>query len=480
MNKNQEMSIKITFWNQQRQSRSIKYGLCMTIIFTIVRFLHDIGNINTFFPKQDWTTAVAWVNHGNSNNVMRNNNSIGNEGQGNQNHTINLSMSSSPPTAGVTLSLSSSNSLPAPATAAADDDGGGGHNDHDDNNNSTTTLSLSSSYHAYWCGHDGFADKMAQCLFDDAIDIYPFTPNHLGHNHSQTDVIVVSYEGPCFGHRARGRTQIPDLFQGRILYVSGESGFTYPLDVRDHIYALTHNPDDGKRNIRSYFGTMYAACIVPPDVQPRFFHPSLKVENSRERYLIYTNSRCLSHREEAFRSLSQIGRGPAYHGGRCMGESDERRPQQSNNTITAVMVDTEIRSKKPKSWRWNYLLFSKYRFALVMENTKQDGYITEKIINAFLAGCIPIYYGTLEIFDIFNPRAFVYYDIENPQDALDRVAYLERNETAYLDMLRKEPIFKNGTQTLEDFFSYRDDLGKGRLKQKIREMMMMKRDKELP
>ena len=37
----------------------------------------------------------------------------------------------------------------------------------------------------------------------------------------------------------------------------------------------------------------------------------------------------------------------------------------------------------------NDALFRHYRFCLVMENTVKPGYITEKIINAFMGGCIP-------------------------------------------------------------------------------------------
>jgi hypothetical protein len=164
-------------------------------------------------------------------------------------------------------------------------------------------------------------------------------------------------------------------------------------------------------------------------------------------------------RDRAFASLSHIGRGPAYYGGRCQG---------SREKSSTSILDEEIRSS---TWGDNHNLLAKYRFALVMENTKQDGYITEKIVNAFLAGCVPIYYGTREIFDVFNPKAFVYYDIDNPKPSLDFISYLERNETAYLDMLRNEPILKNGKQTIQDYFSYSNDIGNGVLKKRIRTMM---------
>ena len=37
--------------------------------------------------------------------------------------------------------------------------------------------------------------------------------------------------------------------------------------------------------------------------------------------------------------------------------------------------------------------YSKFKFVLTMENGFRKGYVTEKIINAFVAGSIPIYWG---------------------------------------------------------------------------------------
>jgi len=81
-----------------------------------------------------------------------------------------------------------------------------------------------------------------------------------------------------------------------------------------------------------------------------------------------------------------------------------------------------------------------------MENTNSKGYITEKIINAFAAGAVPIYYGTPEVFDLFNRNAFIYYDPNNNRTAMDTVAYLEGNRTAYDEMVRR-PVFAPGAQS---------------------------------
>jgi hypothetical protein len=105
-----------------------------------------------------------------------------------------------------------------------------------------------------------------------------------------------------------------------------------------------------------------------------------------------------------------------------------------------------------------------------MENTYTHGYITEKLLYAFVGGSIPIYYGTKEVFQVFNKAAFIYYDIKRPQSALDRLAYLEANRTAYAEVL-SEPILADGQRTLEEYFSLSDDVGGGKLKQRILDML---------
>ena len=42
-----------------------------------------------------------------------------------------------------------------------------------------------------------------------------------------------------------------------------------------------------------------------------------------------------------------------------------------------------------------------------MENSEGDGYISEKIVDAFLAGTIPIYYGDYMIDEFINPKTYI-------------------------------------------------------------------------
>ena len=46
-----------------------------------------------------------------------------------------------------------------------------------------------------------------------------------------------------------------------------------------------------------------------------------------------------------------------------------------------------------------------HKFAIAFENTSYDGYCTEKLMEAFAAGTIPIYWGDPNVAKDFNPES---------------------------------------------------------------------------
>lgn len=48
-----------------------------------------------------------------------------------------------------------------------------------------------------------------------------------------------------------------------------------------------------------------------------------------------------------------------------------------------------------------------YMFSIAMENCEENDYFSEKIIDCFLTGTIPIYYGTHNIGNFFNPQGIL-------------------------------------------------------------------------
>lgn len=55
------------------------------------------------------------------------------------------------------------------------------------------------------------------------------------------------------------------------------------------------------------------------------------------------------------------------------------------------------RSRQRELWRPKVQKMSEYKFAFVTENSRVPGYVTEKITNALVARCVPIYLGAPDI-----------------------------------------------------------------------------------
>lgn len=78
----------------------------------------------------------------------------------------------------------------------------------------------------------------------------------------------------------------------------------------------------------------------------------------------------------------------------------------------------------------------RHKFSICCENASFPGYTTEKIVDAFAAGTIPIYYGDPLIGKVFNTRTFVHVkDPENLDAIVDIIKEIDNNELLYQDML---------------------------------------------
>ena len=92
--------------------------------------------------------------------------------------------------------------------------------------------------------------------------------------------------------------------------------------------------------------------------------------------------------------------------------------------------------------------YKKSKFVITMENTKTGHYITEKIINGFRAGIIPIYWGTSQVTKYFNSKRFI--TLEDSSESsinsvIDRMVFMRDEE--YLQIVN-EPIFNIDTETV--------------------------------
>ena len=253
----------------------------------------------------------------------------------------------------------------------------------------------------YFCGYP--LTMLAQEIFPD----YHFKGKLLKDSKpTRNDILFFGTFGPCYYDVAK--------FPGKAIFLNGE----VDKDVisASHQYRLGPEPDNGVNSMRLYYIAAILINYYEPPMWLRIAQPSLRPQSSLEyKAVLYTSSRCLEHRQQAALEISNVI--PLFFGGKCM------IPSMLSNGTGTVYEDTRFVGHRD-SYISNVGTNSKFQFCLVMENTKQEGYITEKLLLAYLGGCLPIYWGTTDVFELFYPQSFVYYDVDNPQPALRLLAYL--------------------------------------------------------
>lgn len=75
-----------------------------------------------------------------------------------------------------------------------------------------------------------------------------------------------------------------------------------------------------------------------------------------------------------------------------------------------------------------------HKFNVCYENTCNDGYITEKIMDSYLCGSIPIYKGANDISKHFNEESFINCNNIDQNDILERIKYIDNNDKEFNKM----------------------------------------------
>lgn len=102
----------------------------------------------------------------------------------------------------------------------------------------------------------------------------------------------------------------------------------------------------------------------------------------------------------------------------------------------------------------------KYKFSLAFENSSYKGYTTEKLIQAFAAGTIPIYWGNPDVAEEFNEQSFINcHAFDSFEEVIDFIKKVDQSDNLYMEMVRQPIINENGmipqmlkSDYLESFF----------------------------
>jgi hypothetical protein len=100
------------------------------------------------------------------------------------------------------------------------------------------------------------------------------------------------------------------------------------------------------------------------------------------------------------------------------------------------------------------------KFNICFEPYSHPGYVTEKILHAFYAGTIPIYWGSETIANDFNPAAFInVHDFNSQEEAIAHIIKVDQDDELYASYVNA-PKFLNGVPPsyimLDNFLNWFD------------------------
>ena len=82
-----------------------------------------------------------------------------------------------------------------------------------------------------------------------------------------------------------------------------------------------------------------------------------------------------------------------------------------------------------------------HKFSIVCENTAHSGYTTEKLVEAFAAGCIPIYWGDPDVAKVFNPKAMINVsDFDSLTALVDYVHKVDSDDALWQEMVAQPAL----------------------------------------
>lgn len=87
---------------------------------------------------------------------------------------------------------------------------------------------------------------------------------------------------------------------------------------------------------------------------------------------------------------------------------------------------------------------NKYKFNIAFENSRVNGYTTEKIFDALAASTIPIYWGDPMIAKEVNPDCFINIsDFDSLSDAIEYIKHVDNDPKLYYQILNAKPLIDN-------------------------------------
>jgi hypothetical protein len=201
-------------------------------------------------------------------------------------------------------------------------------------------------------------------------------------------------------------------------------------------FALTHDIMDDPRHYRLPWWTGFIDWFhkgnYGEDSEPSFLNPPEEIFSNKyidvpkTKFCAHIASNPVYNRIEVHKKISAYKKVDGF--GNCFGEGVGLSQFHGVNT----------------PWEERKLeLLKDYRFSICFENIAKEGYHTEKLFHAKVAGTVPIYSGHKSVENDFNKKCFInLVDYDSIDDLVEYVKYVDSNEDVY-QSYAQEPLFVN-------------------------------------
>jgi hypothetical protein len=161
---------------------------------------------------------------------------------------------------------------------------------------------------------------------------------------------------------------------------------------------------------------------------------ALKILYSKTKFCAFMYSQPVGFRDSLFDAFGKYKSPDAL--GACRHPQGKQR-HETDRLVYDPLVQTyyEVAVEKYKP----------YKFVIACENSRINGYITEKLMNPTLARAVPIYLGAPDIFSdgVFNRKAIIHAgDFKTYDECVEYVKRVDQDNELYLKYLQ-EPLFTN-------------------------------------
>jgi len=240
------------------------------------------------------------------------------------------------------------------------------------------------------------------------------------------DVQVTRINPDIVIHSIFGRMQETPKYKCKKILFLGEN---WRPEQFGSDYSISFDPHTDK-NFRLPLWQFY--LLLRPELQTLVFDKKPKHEKF-DRFCSFTVSNPGNFmRNSFFGQLSQQGPGKVFSYGRYM-TNDLSLQKESQGTY----------------WRdakYNFFKNNRHKYSIAFENNSYPYYCTEKLMDAFLAGSIPLYWGDPKIKEDWNSDAFINVGKIGADPTIKNIRDMETNDSLFYKIYN-EPIFTEEQKT---------------------------------